>query len=84
MNAIIAPFDLPLTSDVRRLVADLMTDLEAIPDHRDRLLATVGDGNSPEDAADFARDHAVWLRRLGILGDRIPSAQTLRRLLRRS
>ncbi len=69
MNAIIAPFDLPPTSDVRRLVADLMTDLEAIPDHRDRrgrvyslssllaihLLATVGDGNSPEDAGPTSR-----------------------------
>ena len=46
------------------------------------LLTTVGDGNSPENAADFAQDHAAWLRRLGILGDRIPSAQTLQRLLR--
>ena len=46
------------------------------------MLATVGDGHSPEDAADFARDHAAWLRRLGILGERIPSAQTLRRRLR--
>ena len=46
------------------------------------LLSGIGDGQGPEDAADFARDHAAWLRRLGILGDRIPGAQTLRRLLR--
>ena len=73
-----------------------MDDLETIPDHRDRrgrvyplssLLAihvpvAVGDGNSLEDTADFARDHAAWLRGLGLLGERIPSAQTLRRLLR--
>ena len=92
MTAIIAPFPLSSAADVHRLVADLDT----LPDHRDRrgrvyplsslllihLLAAVGDGQGPEDAADFARDHAAWLRRLGILGDRIPSAQTLRRLLR--
>ena len=88
--------DAPFETTVRRLVDDLMADLEAIPDHRDRrgrvyplasllaihVLAAVGDANSPEDAADFARDHAAWLRGLGLLGDRIPSAQTLRRLLR--
>ena len=64
MNALIAPFDRP-PSDVRRLVADLMTDLQAIPDHWDRrgrvyplssllaihMLVTVGNGNSPQDAA---------------------------------
>ena len=75
---------------------DLLAALEAIPDHRDRrgrvyplasllaihVLAAVGDANSPEDAADFARDHAAWLRGLGLLGERVPSAQTLRRLLR--
>ena len=75
---------------------DLLAALEAIPDHRDRrgrvyplasllaihVLAAVGDANGPEDAADFARDHAAWLRGLGLLGARIPSAQTLRRLLR--
>ena len=88
--------DVASTATVRRLVDDLMTVLAALPDHRDRrgrvhplasllaihLLAAVGDGNSPEDAADFARDHAAWLRGLGLLGARIPSAQTLRRLLR--
>ena len=92
MTAMIAPFALPPAAYVRRLVIDL----EAIPDHRDRrgrvyplssllvihLLATVGDGQGPEDAATCARDHAAWLRRLGFLGDRIPSDQTLRRLLR--
>ncbi len=86
---------LPL-SLVRRLLADLLADLEAIPDHRARrgrvyplssllfilLLASVGDGNGPVDAADFARDHRLWLRRLGLLGARVPKAQTLRRLLR--
>ena len=36
MTVMIAPFDLPPTPDVRRLVADLMTDLEAIPDYWDR------------------------------------------------
>ena len=41
----------------------------------------VGDTNGPEDAADFARDHAAWLRGLGLLGACVPSAQTLRRLL---
>ena len=70
---------------------ELRADLEAISDHWDprgrvyalsSLLAIVGDGNGPEDAADCARDHAVWLRGLGILGKRIPSAQTLRHLLR--
>ena len=58
---------------VRRLVDDLMSHLTALPAHRDRwgrvyslasllaihLLAAVGDGNSPEDAADFARDPAA-------------------------
>ena len=96
MTAIIAPFDRPPTPDVRRLVAHLRADLDAIPDHRDprgrvyalscllviHVLAAIGDSHGPEDAADFARDHAAWLRGLGILGDRIPSAQTLRRLLR--
>ena len=96
MTAIVPHSDAPFETTVRRLVDDLMADLEAIPDHRDRrgrvyplasLLAihvpvAVGDANSPEDAADFARDHAAWLRGLGLLGDRIPSAQTLRRLLR--
>ena len=92
MTAIVPQPDVFPEAIVRRLV----DDLAAIPDHRDRrgrvyplasLLAihvpvAVGDGNSPEDAADFARDHAAWLRGLGLLGDRIPSAQTLRRLLR--
>ena len=96
MTAIVPQFDALSEATVRRLVANLMADLEAIPDHRDRrgrvyplssllaihLLASIGDGQGPEDAADFARDHAAWLRRLGILGARIPSAQTLRRLLR--
>ena len=96
MTAIIAPFDRPPTPDVRRLVAHLRADLDAIPDHRDprgrvyalscllaiHVLAAIGDSHGPEDAADFARDHAAWLRGLGILGDRIPSTQTLRRLLR--
>ena len=87
------PDDVPSEATVRGLVNGLMAPLAALPDHRGRvyplasllaihLLAAVGDGNSPEDAADFARDHAAWLRRLGLLGDRIPSAQTLRRLLR--
>jgi len=90
------PDDIPSEATVRGLVDGLMAHLAALPDHRDRrgrvyplasllaihLLAAVGDGNSPEDAADFARDHAAWLRRLGLLGARIPSAQTLRRLLR--
>ena len=60
-----------------------MDDLEAIPDHRGRVyplasllaiqvLAAVGDANGPEDAADFARDHAAWLRGLGLLGERVP------------
>ena len=88
--------DVPSDATVRGLVDGLMAHLAALPDHRDRrgrvyplasllaihLLAAVGDGNSPEDAADFARDHAAWLRGLGLLGERIPSAQTLRRLLR--
>ena len=96
MTAIVPQFDALSEATVRRLVADLMADLEAIPDHRDRrgrvyplsgllaihLLSGIGDGQGPEDAADFARDPAAWLRRLGILGDRIPSAQTLRHLLR--
>ncbi len=96
MNAIVPQLEAPFETTVRRLVDDLMADLEAIPDHRDpcgrvyplssllalHVLAAIGDGNGPEDAADFARDHAAWLRRLGLLGDRIPSAQTLRRLLR--
>ena len=96
MTAMIAPFDLPPTPDVRRLVADLMTDLEAIPDYWDRrgrvyplsslltihLLSSIGDGNSPEEDADFTRDHAAWLRRLGIPIDRIPCARTLGGLLR--
>ena len=30
----------------------------------------------------MARDHAAWLCRLGILGERIPGAQTLRCRLR--
>ena len=90
------PDDIPSEADVRGLVDELMAHLAAFPDHRDRrgrvyplasllaihLLAAVGDGNSPEDAADFARDHAAWLRGLGLLGARIPSAQALRRLLR--
>ena len=96
MTAIVPQPDVASEATVRRLVDDLMTVLAALPDHRDRrgrvyplasllaihLLAAVGDGNSPEDAADFARDHAAWLRGLGLLGARIPSAQTLRRLLR--
>ena len=43
-------------------------------------LSGIGDGQGPEDAADFARDPTVWLRRLGILEDCIPGTQTLRRL----
>ena len=96
MTAIVPQSDVFPEATVRRLVDDLLAALEAIPDHRDRrgrvhplasLLAihvpvAVGDANSPEDAADFARDHAAWLRGLGLLGDRVPSAQTLRRLLR--
>lgn len=97
MTAIVPqPDDVPSEAAVRGLEDGLMAHLSALPDHRDRrgrvyplasllaihLLAPVGDGNSPEDAADFARDHAAWLRRLGLLGARIPSAQTLRRLLR--
>ena len=96
MTAIVPRLDTRPEAPVRRLVNELRATLEAIPDHRDprgrvyplasllaiHMLAAVGDGNGPEDAADFARDHAAWLRRLGILGDRIPSAQTLRRLLR--
>ena len=96
MTVIVPQFNTLSEATVRRLVADLMADLEIIPDHRDRrgrvyplssllaihLLASIGDGQGPEDAADFARDPTAWLRRLGILGDRIPSAQTLRRLLR--
>ncbi len=96
MPAIVPQLDTLSATTMRRLVDDCMTDLVAIPDHRDRrdrvyplssllaihLLAAVGDGNGPENAADFARDHAAWLRRLDLLGDRIPSAQTLRRLLR--
>ena len=92
MPAIVPQPDVFPEAPVRRLV----DDLAAIPDHRTggagcipwpsllaiHVLAAVGDGNSPEDAADFARDHAAWLRGLGILGARIPSAQTLRRLLR--
>ena len=92
MTVIVPQFDALSEATVRRLVADL----ETLPDHRERrgrvyplssllaihLLSSIGDGQGPEDAADFARDHAAWLRRLGILGDRIPSAQTLRRLLR--
>ena len=92
MTVIVPQPDVFPETIVRRLLADL----EAIPDHRDRrgrvyplasllaihVLAAVGDANSPEDAADFARDHAAWLRGLGLLGDRVPSAQTLRRLLR--
>ena len=92
MTAIVPQFHTLSEATVRRLVADL----EAIPDHRDRrgrvyplssllaihVLSSIGDGQGPEDAADFARDPAAWLRRLGILGDRIPGAQTLRRLLR--
>ena len=96
MTAIVPQSDVFPEATVRRLVDDLLAALEAIPDHRDRrgrvyplasllaihVLAVVGDANSPEDAADFARDHAAWLRGLGLLGDRVPSAQTLRRLLR--
>ena len=96
MTAIVPQSDVFPEATVRRLVDDLLAALEAIPDHRDRrgrvyplasllaihVLAAVGDANSPEDAADFARDHAAWLRGLGLLGDRVPSAQTLRRLLR--
>lgn len=92
MTVIVPQPDVVPETTVRRLLADL----EAIPDHRDRrgrvyplasllaihVLAAVGDANGPEDAADFARDHAAWLRGLGLLGARIPSAQTLRRLLR--
>ena len=96
MTAIVPQPDVASTATVRRLVDDLTAHLAALPDHRDRrgrvhplasLLAihlpvAVGDGNSPEDAADFARDHAAWLRGLGLPGVRIPGAQTLRRLLR--
>ncbi|MCY3659986.1 MAG: ISAs1 family transposase [Caldilineaceae bacterium] len=96
MTAIVPQPDVFPEATVRRLVDDLRANLAAIPDHRDRrgrvyplasllaihLLAAVGDGNSPEDAADFARDPAAWLRGLGLLGERTPSAQTLRRLLR--
>ena len=96
MTAIVPQPDVSSEATVRRRVDELMAHLAALPDHRDRrgrvyplasllaihLLAAVGDGNSPEDAADFARDHAAWLRGLGLLGARIPSAQTLRRLLR--
>ena len=97
MTAIVPhPDDIPSDATVRGLVDGLMAHLAALPDHRDRrgrvyplasllaihLLAAVGDGNSPEDAADCARDPAAWLRGLGLLGERIPSAQTLRRLLR--
>ena len=35
------------------------------------LLAAVGDGNSPQDAADLVRDPAAWLRGLGLLVDRV-------------
>ena len=94
MTAIVPQSDVFPEATVRRLVDDLLAALEAIPDHRDRrgrvyplasllaihVLAAVGDANGPEDAADFARDHAAWLRGLGLLGARIPSAQTLRRL----
>lgn len=96
MTAIVPYPDVSSEATVHQLVDNLMAHLATLPDHRDRrgrvyplasllaihLLAAVGDGNSPEDAADFARDHAAWLRRLGLLGARIPSAQTLRRLLR--
>ena len=89
MPAIVPQFDIPSETTVRRLVEALA----AIPDRRGRvyslssllviyLLVADGDGNSPEAAADFARDHTVWLRRLGLLGDRIPGTQTLRCLLR--
>ncbi len=97
MTAIVPqPDDIPSDATVHGLVDGLMAHLAALPDHRDRrgrvyplasLLAihlpvAVGDGNSPEDAADFARDPAAWRRGLGLLGEHIPSAQTLRRLLR--
>ena len=69
--------------------SDYMADLEQIPDHRGRVyrlasllaihhLAAVVIGNSPKDAADFARDHAAWLRRLDLLGHRNSSARTVR------
>ena len=50
-----------------------MADLERILDHWDHwvrmyLLAVGGDGNSLEDAADFARGHTIGLLQLDLPG----------------
>ncbi|MCY4521834.1 MAG: hypothetical protein OXC13_13785, partial [Caldilineaceae bacterium] len=61
MPVIVPQLDTLSATTVHRLVDDFMTDLEAIPDHRDprgrvyplslllalHMLAAVGDGNSP-------------------------------------
>ena len=73
MTAIVPQFAALSEAVVRRLVDDLMADLEAIPDHRDRrsrvyplsglltirLSAGIDVGQGLEDAADFARNHAA-------------------------
>ena len=78
MTAIVPQPDVFPEAIVRRLV----DDLAAIPDHRDRrgrvyplasllaihVLAAVGDGNSPEDAADFARGPCGLAARAGPSG----------------
>ena len=87
MNAIVPQRSTLSVPKVRRLVDDLMADLETIPDHWDprgrvyplssllalHVRAACGDGHGPEDAADFARDHAIWLRRLGLLEECTPA-----------
>ena len=71
---------------VRQLVDDFMVDLERISDPAGpgpdvplglpagHPLTTVGDGDGPEGAADFARDHEAGLLRLDLLGHRSPQA----------
>ena len=95
-NATPSPAPAQPTGRDRDLLATCLEVLSQIPDHRKRrgrvyplqsllailLLAVTADCNSPEDAAVFACDHADWLRQVGILDKRVPSAQTLRRLLR--
>ena len=79
----------------RSLIDEILAHLDSMPDRRHRrdrvyslaslwailLFASVADYNTREDMADFVRQHAGWFRQLGIVGERLPSAQTLRRQL---
>ncbi len=73
------PFECP-THDLRMCRSCVGGPL--LPDHllTFHVQAAIGDGNSPEDAAHFAQNHEAWLRRLDLLENCVPSAQTRRRL----